>query len=148
MKFVEEFRFSAKVTAPIHIGKGPYGTRTIYEISGGEVTGERISGKILGGADWSLIGDDRFLKIDVRAQVETHDGANLYFQYNGLLGINDLLLKALEKSEPTEFGDQYCYTNLRIETGDERYSWVNTTFFIGEGRNISGGVEYRVCRPA
>jgi hypothetical protein len=31
----------------------------------------------------------------------------------------------------------------------ERYAWVNTTFFIGEGRILPGvAVEYRVSRPA
>lgn len=36
-----------------------------------------------------------------------------------------------------------------IETGDERYAWVDTTFFIGEGRILPGlGVEYRPWRPA
>ena len=33
--------------------------------------------------------------------------------------------------------------------GDERYAWVNRTFFIGEGPILPGlGVEHRVCRPA
>ena len=49
----------------------------------------------------------------------------------------------------TDFGDQYFFTNPRMETGDPRYAWVNTTFFIGEGRILPGlGVEYRVWRPA
>ena len=51
--------------------------------------------------------------------------------------------------EGTDFGEQYFFTNPRIETGDERYAWVNTTFFIGEGHILPGlGVEYRVWRPA
>ena len=49
----------------------------------------------------------------------------------------------------TDYGDQYFFTNPRIETGDPRYAWVNTTFFVGEGRFLPGlGVEYRVWRPA
>ena len=47
MKFVEEFTFNAKVAAPIPVGDGPYGPRTIYEIIGGNVTGDRIHGKVL-----------------------------------------------------------------------------------------------------
>lgn len=148
MKLIEEFSFSPKVAPPVSVGVGPLGPRTIYEIVGGDVTGDRIRGRMLGGADWALIGSDGFLRIDVRAQIETHDGANLYMQYNGLLGINPKLQEALENDQSTEFGDQYCYINPRIESGDERYSWVNTTFFVAEGRAIPGGVEYRVWRPA
>ena len=49
----------------------------------------------------------------------------------------------------TEFGDQYFFTNPRVETGDPRYAWLNTTFFVGQGRMLAGnGVEYRLWRPA
>jgi hypothetical protein len=96
-----------------------------------------------------LIGPDGFLRVDVRFQVETHDGAFLYIQYTGLLEANEAVQGALANGTGTEFSDQYFYTNPRIETGDERYAWLNTTFFIGEGRILPDlGVEYRVWRPA
>jgi hypothetical protein len=67
----------------------------------------------------------------------------------GLLEANEAVQGALANGTGTEFGDQYFYTNPRIETGDERYAWLNTTFFIGEGRILPDlGVEYRVWRPA
>ena len=45
--------------------------------------------------------------------------------------------------------DQYFFTNPPMETGDPRYTWVNTTFFVGEGHILPGlGVEYRIWRPA
>ncbi len=34
-----------------------------------------------------------------------------------------------------------------FETGDARYSWLNQSVFVGEGRVLEGfGVEYRVFR--
>jgi hypothetical protein len=42
-----------------------------------------------------------------------------------------------------------AFTNPRLETGDERYAWVSTTFFVGQGHILPGRVvEYRVSRPA
>jgi hypothetical protein len=36
---------------------------------------------------------------------------------------------------------------LRLETGDERYAWVNQTLFVADGRVHPGPVvEYRVHR--
>jgi len=36
-----------------------------------------------------------------------------------------------------------------VPVGDERYAWMNTTFFVGEGRLLpDAGVQYRVSRPA
>jgi hypothetical protein len=63
--------------------------------------------------------------------------------------MNEAVTGALGRGEGTDFGDQAFYTNPRIETGDDRCAWTNTTFFIGEGRLLPDlGVEYRVWRPA
>ena len=149
MDLVHEFTFRATLKPPLPIGAGPVGTRMYYELSGGEGVGNRLSGAVLGGGEWALIGPDGYLRVDVRAQIETNDGAFLYVQYSGLLEMNAAVQNATENQTGTEFTDQYFYTNPRFETGDARYSWLNTTFFIGEGRIIPGpGVEYRVWRPA
>jgi hypothetical protein len=149
MKLVHEFTLRASLKQPLTIGAGPIGTRVYYEVTGGEVIGERVRGKILGGGEWALIGPDDFVRPDVRLQVETHDGAFLYIQYVGLLEWNDTVQSSLANGKGTEYGDQYFFTNPRIETGDERYAWVNTTFFIGEGHMLpNNSVEYRVSRPA
>ena len=34
---------------PVEIGAGPYGTRLYFEVTEGNVTGERISGRVLSG---------------------------------------------------------------------------------------------------
>ncbi len=149
MNLVQEFTFNARLNPPLPIGEGPIGTRMYYDLAGGEVTGDRLNGIIVGGGEWALIGPDGFLRVDVRLQVETHDGAYLYVQYVGLLEVNEAVQDALANGTGTDYGDQYFFTNPRIETGDERYAWVNTTFFIGEGHITPNlGVEYRVWRPA
>ncbi len=148
MKLVQEMTFRATLKPPVAVGAVPTGTRMYYEIDGGEVIGDRVRGKILGGGEWALIGPDGYLRVDVRAQVETHDGAFLYVQYFGLLEMNAAVTGATAAGKDTDFADQHFYTNPRIETGDPRYAWLNTTFFIGEGRIAAPGVEYRVWRPA
>jgi len=149
MELVPEFSLTAKLKPPLAIGAGPIGTRMYYDVTGGEVAGERLRGSLLGGGEWALIGPDGFLRVDVRLQVETHDAAYIYIQYTGLLGLNEGVQGALAAGAGTDFGDQYFFTNPRLETGDERYAWVNTTFFVGQGRILPDlGVEYRVMRLA
>lgn len=150
MQLVQECSIRAMLAAPVPVGAGPIGVRMYYGITGGEVVGERLRGKVLGGGgEWALIGPDGFLRVDVRAQIETHDGAFIYAQYFGLLEMNAAVQHATQTGAGTAYEDQYFYTNPRMETGDPRYAWVNTTFFIGEGRLIPGlGVEYRIWRPA
>jgi len=149
MKLVKEFTLSASLGQPINIGNSPAGQRSYFDVLGGTINGERVNGKLLGGGEWALIGSDKHLRVDVRLQAQTDDGANLYIQYFGIIELNEKLVSATENGTETDFGDQYFYTNPRIETGDPRYAWLNQTFLIGEGRIVSGhGVEYRVWRPA
>jgi hypothetical protein len=86
MKLVQECTFRAMLKPPLPIGPGPIGTRVYYEIDSGEVEGERLRGKVLGGGEWALIGPDGYLRVDVRAQVQTHDGASARAQRGGAVG--------------------------------------------------------------
>lgn len=148
MDLVEECVLHAELPGPIlEVGAGPYGSRLVATATGGWVKGERINGTIVGaGADWLLIGPDGWGRLDVRAQIQTDDGAVIYVQYGGLLERNEAVTSAIASGGATGFDDQYFRTNPRLETGDERYEWVNTTLFVGEGRVAEDGVEYRIYR--
>jgi hypothetical protein len=129
------------------VGAGPFGRRFVGAIDGGRVTGDRINGAIVGpGADWTMLGVDGFFQIDVRAQIRTDDGAVLLVTYTGSLEVNERVRIALTDGE-TQFEDQYFRTHVRMECGNERYSWVNRTLFVGQGRLLpGGGVVYDVYR--
>ena len=73
--------YDARLRPPLQTG-GPFGARLIFEVVGGEfyaASGAR--GTLLtGGADWLLVGQDGWGRLDVRAQVQMADGAILYVQ--------------------------------------------------------------------
>jgi hypothetical protein len=149
MNLIHEFTFRVMLKPPLPIGPGPIGTRVYYEIASGEVEGERVRGKVLGGGEWALLCPDGYLRVDVRSQIQTHDGAFVYAQILGLLELNEAAQNAIANGVGTEYGDHTFYMNPRFETGDPRYAWLNTTFFVAEGHLVAGsGVEYRVSRPA
>lgn len=148
MELVHEFTFHATLSETLPVGAVPAGTRAVAVVSGGRAEGERIRGAVVGpGADWAIIGSDGWVHVDVRLQVRTDDGAVLLLTYTGSLELNDAARAAL-RGGSTNFGDHAFATHLRIECGDERYAWVNRTLFVGEGRLLPGGVEYRVHRLA
>lgn len=149
MNWTQEFTLSAMLNPPLPVGNAPMGTRMFYGIIDGKVEGDRLRGRVVTGGEWALIGPDGILRVDVRLQIETHDGAHIYIQYLGLLEMNEKVQQATTHGTGTEFTDQYFYTNPRLESGDPRYAWVNSTFFVGQGRILPGlGVEYKVWRPA
>jgi hypothetical protein len=123
--------------------------RVIAPLVSGVVKGQRINGTVVGpGADWLRVGMDGFGRVDVRLQVLTDDGASIYVSYTGLLEMNDAVTAATLGDGSTGFDDQYFRTTPILETGDERYGWVNTTLFAARGRIIESGVEYEVFRIA
>lgn len=148
MKLEPEFTYDAKLEPALVPGAGPYGTRMVMTVVGGQVKGERISGSLVGaGADWAVIGPDGWARLDVRAQIQTDDGAVIYASYGGLLELTEKVMAAVSSGTVgTEFEDQYFRTTPRLETGDERYAWVNQTLFVARGRMIPGGVAYEVFR--
>jgi hypothetical protein len=148
MDLVHEFTYTAELRPAVPVGDGPFGRRRIREVAGGRVTGERIHGEVLtGGADWVLVGPDGWGRLDVRLQIRTHDGAFLYVQYLGVIEYTEAAHAANAGERSSDYGDHYFRTTPRLETGDERYAWVNRTVFVAEGRLHPGPVvEYRVHR--
>ena len=147
MELVHEFDYEAQLAEPSLVaGQGPYGMRVILSVAGGWAKGERINGRLEGGgADWALLGDDGWARLDVRGQIVTDDDAVIYFNYTGVMEVNEAVQGALAGGETT-FDDQYFRTSPRLETGDERYAWVNQTWFVAKGRFVANGVRYEVYR--
>jgi Protein of unknown function (DUF3237) len=143
-----EFTYEAVLAEKVPIGDGPYGNRRVREVTGGKVSGERINGVVgSGGGDWILVGPDGWGRLDVRLQIHTDDGADIYVQYYGVVEYNEASIGANEGKGSSDYGDQYFRTAPRLETGDPRYEWVNRSLFVGEGRLHPGPVvEYRVYR--
>jgi hypothetical protein len=133
------------------IGNGPLGRRVYAGVTGGTVEGDRIKGGLAAvGGDWLIIAPDGFGQIDVIIQILTNDGAAIHVSYKGLLQLTPAVQALLGGGDqPTDYGDQYFFTALRMETGDERYAWVNQTVFVGQGRVLPApSVEYKVFRLA
>jgi len=145
MKLEHLVTYRADLKPPVAVGKGPLGTRTIFDVTGGTAEGPRLRGKLLAsGGDWLLLDEGGVGRLDVRGTLETDDGAHIYVHYHGVLEMNEKVLGALEKGEATDYGDTYFMTQPRFETGDPRYAWLNRVVAVAEGRVLPNAVEYRV----
>jgi Protein of unknown function (DUF3237) len=140
--------YYANLSAPLEVGAGPFGNRVIVEVDGGEFDGPRLHGKIrtAGCADWLILDNDGLAHLDVRATFETHDGALIYVQYFGHMVLNEAMQAALAGTGDVDYGDTEFFTSPRMETGDERYKWVNKVVAVAQGRVAQGRVEYKVYR--
>ncbi len=124
-----------------HIGPGPYGDRSTVIFKGGKFEGPRLRGEILpGGGDWEIVrdhdGDQQTAHLNTRYNLLTHDGATIYLQTTGTRTGKKEVLEKLGKDE--SIGPDYYRMRLHLtmETGDERYSWINQGVFVASsGRN-------------
>lgn len=145
MKLEPLVNYRAELKPPVEIGKGPLGTRIIFDVTGGRAEGPRLRGRLLAsGGDWLLVDEKGTGRLDVRGTLETDDGALVYVHYHGVLELNERVTAALARGEQTDYGDTYFMTQPRFETGDPRYDWLNRIVAVGEGRVLPNAVEYRV----
>src|SRR5215813_12654007 len=118
----------AEVTTAGDIG---HGVRRIIPITGGEVRGERVNGKVLPfGADSQIIRPSELIDLEARYAFETDDGATVYVENKGIrFGPVDLLQK-LKRGEPVDPELIYFRTVPRFETGHEKYRWLMQHIFV------------------
>jgi len=123
-----------EIGPPIEMGQGRAGTRRIIPIIGGIVTGKNINGRVLNlGADWQTIFRDGLAELDTRYGIETDDGETIEVRNYGYRHGPPEVLAAIARGEEVSPDDYYMRTHARLETGAERYQWVNETLFVGTG---------------
>jgi Protein of unknown function (DUF3237) len=106
-------------TAPIQeIGPTPHGTLSIFPIVGGTFDGERLRGTVLpGGGDWVTRRPDGVFELDLRATLETDDGALVYLTFSGV----------------RDDASHYFRTLPRFETAAPKYDFLNRLLAVGLG---------------
>jgi len=123
------------------MGRGRHGMRRIVPVVGGQFEGPLLNGQVLGvGADWQTGWSDGLSELDTRYALETHDGAVIEIRNYGYRHGPPEVLAALARGEAVDPSSYYMRTQARLETGDDRYRWVNRTLFIGNGRRLASAV--------
>ncbi len=127
------------------MGQGRAGRRRIIPIIGGTVEGPGIKGTILNlGADWQTIFEGGTAELDTRYAMETDDGALIEIINYGFRHGPPEIIRAIAAGEVADPADYYMRTIARLETGDERYAWVNDMLFVGTGARLADAVKVRL----
>ena len=117
--------YTATLRQPFEVlGETPAGLRLNAYVTGGEVSGPRLRGRLLPvGGDWLTVRRDGVGILDVRATIETHDGALIYVEYQGVLELGaDGYQRMLSGTPPLQAPIQAA---PRLLTAHADYLWVN-----------------------
>jgi len=128
-----EHAFHARiaVAAPRSLGRVAGGERRIVDITGGEVSGPRLTGRILpGGADWQIVRDDGTAVLEARYTIEAADGALVYVRNYGYRHGPREVLARIAQGEVVDPALYYFRTTPAFETAAPQYDWLNRTVAV------------------
>jgi hypothetical protein len=129
----------------IDVGVTPHGIRQIIYIKGGIFEGPKIKGTVLpGGGDWFVRRADQVVEVDVRCVLRTDDNHLIYCR---LKGINEMAAEVAIRAitgKSVDSSKYYFRVAAVIETGSEKYAWLNRIVAVGVGNLVPAGVEYKI----
>jgi hypothetical protein len=128
-----------RIGTPIEMGK-----RRVIPITGGEVTGPLIRGRVLpGGADYQIVRPDGVTDLEARYVIELEDKQLIYVQNSGLRDGPPELLEKLRRGELVDPASIYFRTVPRFETSAVGYEWLARSIFLCSGARFPDRVEMR-----
>ena len=128
----------------VHLGEGPTGGRSVFPVEGGSFAGERLRGTVIAGADWVTWRSDGAMIIDVRLTLRTDDDASIGMSYLGLAYADAATMARFRSRELLSADEVHVRTTPRFETGDSRYTWLNTLVAVAKGMRTAEGPLYHV----
>jgi hypothetical protein len=139
------FTYSATLKPVEVVGEVPEGFRVNYWVTGGEVKGPKLNGKLLPvGADWLTIRRDGVAALDVRISIRTDDDVLIDVVYPGLGDLGpDGYERIIRGESPSRL--KLC-TTPRFRTAHPAYAWMhrNVCIGIGEADFVRSEVVYDV----
>jgi hypothetical protein len=148
LEVTTEFLFEMQLQTPgseaVEIGQTPYGQRRVVKVIGGEFTGPRLSGRILGGDDWLLLFSNDVLSLDCRMVMETDDGHRICMTYSGRRHGPQEVIERINRGEEVAASEYYHRIAPFFETASEPYSWLNGIVSVGIGHKRPWGGLYSI----
>jgi hypothetical protein len=111
------------------------GRRGFVAVQGGEVSGPRLTGRVLPqyGGDWPWFSPGGLVDFEAHYLLEASDGTPVYIHNRGLAWSAPDVLARIEAGEPVAPEDTYCRVTPRFEAPAGPHEWLNRTVFIGKG---------------
>lgn len=147
-----DFRMSIKLNPAIPVGHGSFGHRNWVSFIGGQWAGRWGKGGVIpGGQDSQLIVKDLATQVSARYLLQTNDDPPAFITVNqsGWRTGEKAILEKLEDPMQADTINPNTYKfrlNVELETGDERYAFLNSCMWVGSGCRRGAEVIYDAYR--
>ncbi|RMZ89917.1 hypothetical protein DV736_g2840, partial [Chaetothyriales sp. CBS 134916] len=147
-----DFRMSIKLNPRVAVGPGLLGQRNWVSFVGGKWAGRWGKGLVIpGGQDSQLVLKDLATRVDANYLLQTQDDPPAYIKVKSQgwrTGAREVLEKladptVADTTPPTQYKFRIV---VELESGDERYSFLNTGMWVGSGARRGGEVIYDAYR--
>ncbi len=126
------FSYTVTLDQPEVIGPVPEGIRVNLHLTGGELTGPKVHGRVRPvGADFLTIRTDGVGILDVRATIETQEEALIYSSYMGVGDLGEDGYNKFLQGEPPPIVPLRVVP--RFLTAHPDYQWLNRLQCLGVG---------------
>ncbi len=138
------FDVAAEVGTPIEVGAGPAGHRRVIPILGGEVSGPRLTGRVLPGAnDYQIIRTDGVLELQARYVIEAAGGALIFVENNGMRFGPAEVMERQRRGELVDPSLIYFRACPRFETAAPAHAWLTNRLFLCSAARFPDRVQLR-----
>lgn len=125
------FTISAECTPPEEMGVVNGGKARMIPIVGGSVSGDKLSGTVMPGADWSIMRDDGLATVEARYAIRAEDGTIIQVFNSATARVDPA---AIERSGVA------MITAPRFIARDGPHGWLNEGVYVGTlSPDMSGG---------
>jgi hypothetical protein len=108
-------------------------TRGFVAVIGGELSGPRLSGRVVpfSGGDWPRIWESGLIEFEAHYMLEADDGTPIYIHNRGIAWSRPEVMARIEAGESVDSDAIYCRITPRFEAPEGAHAWLNRTIFVG-----------------
>ena len=139
------FTAHVDIGAPLELGPVGTGRRRIIPITGGSVSGPRLTATILpGGADWQIVRANGTAEVVARYTLRAEDGTLISVINTGLRRGTPEVLARLAAGEPVDPSEYYFRTSPVFDVTAGPHGWLAENIFVATGERQATQVVIKV----